>query len=251
MTRNVLPARPAKAIARLCAVLTAAFVPLECAFARGLDDAGAAMIAAQHGDYDQAIRLLTSAIAAGDLSPQNTMLAYHNRGNAYQDKADYAHAIADYDAAIKLKPDYANAWYARGRARFAMGQFPAAATDFVKSASLDPKDAYAMIWLHMTRRRTAANDGGELARNAMKIDLARWPGAVINLYLGKGTPQQARAAVTKGDAEQACEAAFYLGEYELMRKNTAGAKALFQEAAKACSPTTDEADGAAVELKRL
>jgi tetratricopeptide (TPR) repeat protein len=160
------------------------------ALARGLDDAGAAMIAAQHGDYEQAIRLLTSALTAGDLSPQNTMLAYHNRGNAYQDKGDYVHAIADYDAAIKIRPGYANAWYARGRAQFAQGLFPAAATDFVKSASLDPKDAYAMIWLHLARRRTAANDGGELARNAMKIDLARWPGAVINLYLGTSTPRR-------------------------------------------------------------
>jgi lipoprotein NlpI len=238
-------------MAKFALALAVSVFGVGVALARGLDDAGAAMIAAQHGDYEQAIRLLTSALTAGDLSPQNTMLAYHNRGNAYQDKGDYVHAIADYDAAIKIRPGYANAWYARGRAQFAQGLFPAAATDFVKSASLDPKDAYAMIWLHLARRRTAANDGGELARNAMKIDLARWPGAVINLYLGTSTPAQTRAAATKGDAEQMCEAAFYLGEYELLRKNTAAARTLFQEAAKICSPTTDEVDGAAVELKRL
>jgi lipoprotein NlpI len=239
------------AMAKFALALALTLIASGPAFARGLDDAGAAMIAAQHGDYDQAIRLLTSALAAGDLSPANTMLAYHNRGNAYQDKGDYARAIADYETAIRLKPDYANAWYARGRAQFALGRFPAAATDFAKSATLDPKDAYAMIWLHLTRRRTAADDGGELARNAARLDLARWPGAVINLYLGKGTPQQARAAVAKDNEEQACEAAFYLGEYELMRKNTAAAKTLLQEAAKICPPPTDERDGAGVELKRL
>lgn len=240
-----------KPLAFCCTAIAFAFVAAPAVFARGLDDAGAAMIAAQHGDFDQAIRLLTSAIAAGDMSPANTMLAYHNRGNAYQDKGDYAKAMADYEMAIKLKPDYANAWYAHGRAQFALARYPAAAADFIKSASLDPKDAYAVIWLHMARRRTAADDGGELARYAMKLDLARWPGAVINLYLGKATPQQTRAAVAKGDEEQACEAVFYVGEYELMRKNIAAAKALLQEAAKSCSPTTDERDGAEVELKRL
>src|SRR5215472_11799346 len=116
---------------RHCLAIVLGLLPLSVVLARGLDDAGAAMIAAQHGVYDQAIRLLTSALAAGDLSPQNTMLAYHNRGNAYQDKGDYAHAIADYDAAIKIRPGYANAWYARGRAQFALGLFPGAATDFV------------------------------------------------------------------------------------------------------------------------
>jgi lipoprotein NlpI len=232
-----------------------ALAALEAARASGLDEAGAAMIAAQHGEYDEAIRRFGAAIAAGDLSPQNLLLAHHNRGNAFQDKGDYRQAIAEYDSALKLKPDYAGSYYARGRARFAMTQFPAASADFARSVELDPKDAYAVLWLHLSRAKGGVADRGEFMANAESFDLAKWPGAVLGLYLGKRTVEQVRAETPKGDEdaqkEQACEATFYIGEYQLLRRNLAAAKPLFQEALKICSYTTDEYDGAAFELKGL
>ena len=227
----------------------------QAASASGLDEAGAAMIAAQHGDYDEAIRRFGAAIAAGDLGPQNLMLAHHNRGNAFQDKGDYRQAIAEYDSALKLKPDYAGSYYARGRARFAMTQFPAASVDFARAVDLDPKDAYSVLWLHLSRAKAGVADRGEFMANAESFDLAKWPGAVLGLYLGKRMVEQVRAEASKGDEEtqkeQACEATFYIGEYQLLRRNVAAARPLFEEALKICSYTTDEYDGAAFELKGL
>ena len=213
------------------------------------------MIAAQHGDYDEAIRRFGVAIAGGDLSPQNLLLAHHNRGNAFQDKGDYRQAIAEYDAALRLKPDYAGSYYARGRARFAMAQHPAASVDFARAVELDPKDAYAVLWLHLARAKSGVADSGEFMRNIGQLDLARWPGSVLSLHLGKAAPEQVRAEAAKGEGdaqtEQLCEAAFYIGEYHLLRRNLAAAKPQFEEALKICSFTTDEHDGAAVELKAL
>ena len=40
--------------------------------------------------------------------------AYYNRGIAKDDLGQYFDAIADYDIAIRLKPDYATAYYNRG-----------------------------------------------------------------------------------------------------------------------------------------
>jgi tetratricopeptide (TPR) repeat protein len=224
-------------------------------WASGLDDANDGLAAARRGDYDEAIRLFGAAIGAGDLSPSNVMLAHHNRGNAYQDKGDYAHAIAEYDTALKLAPDYAESYYARGRARFGLGEFPAAVADFATSAKLDPNDAYAALWLYLSRRKTTPSDGGALARAAGRLDSARWPGAVIALYLGKVTEQEVRTLSRQGDGEhvgeRACEAAFYIGEYELLLRNTDAAKAQFEDALKLCPFTTDEYDGADVELKRM
>ncbi len=232
-----------------------ALVASEAAGASGLDEAGAAMIAAQRGDYDEAIRRFGAAIAAGDLSPQNLMLAHHNRGNAFQDKGDYREAIAEYDAAIRLQPDYAGSYYARGRARFASAQFPVAALDFAHSVELDPKDAYAALWLHLSRAKTAVADAGELTRNAATLDPARWPSSLLRLYLGKATLEQVRAQSKTGEEkvleEQACEAAFYTGEYQLLRRNLGAAKSLFDEALKICPYTTDEHDGAVFELKAM
>ena len=40
--------------------------------------------------------------------------AYYNRGFAYEEKGEHDQAIADYTEAIRLKPDYAEAYYNRG-----------------------------------------------------------------------------------------------------------------------------------------
>ena len=42
---------------------------------------------------------------------------YYNRGNAKAELGQYAAAIADYDAAIRLKPDDADAYYNRASQR--------------------------------------------------------------------------------------------------------------------------------------
>lgn len=235
------------------------FAGTAAAHATGLDEASAGLAAAQRGDDDEALRRYSAAIAAGDLSPFNVMLAHHNRGNTYQDKGDYRRAIPEYDIAIRLQPGYAEAWFARGRARFALGEFADAVMDFAQSLKLDPADAYSALWLYLAQRKSASRNGnisdaGELSRNAAKFNRAAWPGPLFGLYLGESTPQQVRAASARGDAaaqtDQTCEAAFYIGEYELLRNNTAAAGSLFREAAKICPYTSDERDGAAVELKR-
>src|SRR5258708_23173868 len=147
---------------RLFLVFLLAIANVELAHAGGLDDGSAALAAAQRGDFDEAIRLFTAAIASGELSPRNKMLAYHNRGNTYQDKENYGKAIADYSTVIRLHPGYAQAWYSRGRAQFALGMFPAAIADLVQSIALDPSDGYSMLWLYLARSHTRTSDAAEL-----------------------------------------------------------------------------------------
>ena len=53
-----------------------------------------------------AIKHYTEAIK---LKPDFTE-AYNNRGNAYYHIGDYNRAIEDYDKAIEIQPDYANAY---------------------------------------------------------------------------------------------------------------------------------------------
>jgi hypothetical protein len=86
---------------------------------------------------------------------------------------------------------------------------------------------------------------------------------VISLYLGKTSEPEVRAAATKGvddktGREQACEAAFYIAEYDLVVRHAldhpserAAAVALLREAADTCPPGFIERTGAVAELKRL
>ena len=68
-------------------------------------------------------------------------------------------------------------------------------------------------------------------------------------------PGQARAASASGNADtqtdRTCEATFFIGEYELLRKDVATAKTRFQDAVKSCPYTSDERDGALAELQRM
>ena len=52
-------------------------------------------------------------------------------------------AISDYDKAIQLKPDDADAYNDRGNAKSALGQHFAAISDYDKAIQLKPDDAHA------------------------------------------------------------------------------------------------------------
>lgn len=88
------------------------------------------------GRLDRAIADCTRAIELDMGAEQHW--AYTNRARAYHDKRLYDLAIADYGAAIALKPDYARAFYGRGRALQAKGEGRQAALDYRRAAEIAP-----------------------------------------------------------------------------------------------------------------
>jgi len=71
------------------------------------------------------------------LDPQNA-LAYFNRGNAYGAAGQYQQAIQDFDEAIRLNPKYAEAYYSRGLTYQKLGNYERANQDIDKAIDLDP-----------------------------------------------------------------------------------------------------------------
>ncbi len=66
------------------------------------------------------------------------------KGDSYQDKGQWDKAIAEYNKAIELNPEYAEAYYNRGTAYAqGKGQFDQAISDFTKAIELNPKHAKA------------------------------------------------------------------------------------------------------------
>ena len=63
-------------------------------------------------------------------------VAYYNRASAYQTKGDVDRAIADYDTAITLKPDYAAAYENRARVFASKGDYTRAVADVTKAGEL-------------------------------------------------------------------------------------------------------------------
>jgi tetratricopeptide (TPR) repeat protein/S1-C subfamily serine protease len=88
--------------------------------------------------YQEALLAINEAIA---LSPRAAF--YSNRGNTYYDLKDYPKAIADYDKAIAINPEYAVAYSNRGTTYSALKDYPKAIADYDKAIAINPEDAQA------------------------------------------------------------------------------------------------------------
>jgi tetratricopeptide (TPR) repeat protein len=62
--------------------------------------------------------------------------AYYNRGNAYFDKSEFAKAIADYDHALSLRPDFRTAMFNRGLAKKHLGDNAGGDADIAASKAM-------------------------------------------------------------------------------------------------------------------
>ena len=92
------------------------------------------LIALQKSELNVAVDLLRRATTA---NPQS-VVARSNLGNAYYLLGNFEQAIANYDVAIALKPDFADAHYNRGTALRGLRQNEAAIESFDCAIALNP-----------------------------------------------------------------------------------------------------------------
>ncbi|MBN1284680.1 MAG: tetratricopeptide repeat protein [Anaerolineae bacterium] len=90
--------------------------------------------------YEEALAAYTQAI---ELSYEPLASAYLGRGMVYHDLGDYKAAIADYDLALELDPDFAEVYYRRGRAYSYLEEHRSAFLDATRTIELDPAHARA------------------------------------------------------------------------------------------------------------
>ena len=72
-----------------------------------------AMLRTQIGDYNRALEDYDKVA----LYSPNNVLVYYNRAGVYAQLGEIERAVEDYTSAIKLYPDFANAYIYRGRLR--------------------------------------------------------------------------------------------------------------------------------------
>jgi Flp pilus assembly protein TadD len=98
--------------------------------------------AIQNGDYDTAIAEFTQAIR---INP-NYIDAYNGRGLAYAMKNDLDTATADFTQAIRINPKDAGAYYLRGLTYKNKKDYNKAIADFTQAIRLNPNDADAFYY---------------------------------------------------------------------------------------------------------
>ena len=110
-----------------------------------MEDIMAAGIASGRGDTDEAIKLYTQAIASDELGAGSKSKALTSRGGVWFSKRDYDRAIADYDEAIGLDPQYSWALVARGNAWLHKTDYDRAAADYNEAIRLNPRSVAAFV----------------------------------------------------------------------------------------------------------
>lgn len=275
------------------AALSVALLALP-ASASSLDDFNQGVEAHNRGDNEAAISALSRALAAGDLTNSDRAAALVDRGIDYERQKRHADAIADFtavlaldpgrfdatigrmqayranaqgslaasdcDALIKLRPGLTDAYEMCGVIAWENGEFAKAVPYFQTAVDLGARPlAFAALWLEIARLRAGTPDEHEFAQLAKKLDVEGWPSPIINLYLGKTTPDAVLAAAENADGRSSspgflhfqndtapsaskaaslrrrrCDATFFVGEWQFLSGNFEKAKALIGGASTYC-----------------
>jgi tetratricopeptide (TPR) repeat protein len=196
------------------------------------------------GDLDAAVADYTKAIELDS----NPARIYIQRGGVYETRSETALALADYAKAVELEPQ--NYAYVRGlgAVKYGMADFPGAAADMARALELKA-DAYSMLFRYLARSRAGEAAGSELETNAARLTSKDWPYAAVELYLGKRTPAATLGSTKKPN--ERCEAQFYIGQWHVVKGNTAEAATALKAAVDTCPKTFVEYQAAVAELKRI
>ena len=106
----------------------------------------------------------SAVIARGLADKEDLATAFKNRGNAYDDKGEYARALEDYDIAVAINPLDADAFNSRGATYTALASYERAISDFDEAIKRNPTSPWRSaigasleaLWISSSKRwRTA------------------------------------------------------------------------------------------------
>jgi len=133
--------------------------------------ADSAIAARQHelddcagSDPDRSIAVYTRIPQGRGEPAKNDAIACNNRGLAYRDKGELDRAIADFNEAIRLDPEFALAYNNRGLAYRDKGEFDRAIADFNEAIRINPLPASTTHVNVFSNRGLAYRDKGDLDR---------------------------------------------------------------------------------------
>ncbi|MBI1722697.1 MAG: tetratricopeptide repeat protein [Gemmatimonadetes bacterium] len=180
--------------------------------------------------YREAIVTYTRALA---LTPGDALL-YRYRGHRYISVRQLDSAVADLERGAWLDSTNQDIWYHLGVARFARGEFDAAARAFTRSRAT-ARNTEGRIsstdWLWMSLSRAGRRDEARSALEAL-TDTVPEAGAAaywrrLRLYRGQSRPEQ---VLTSADtnAIQVATLAYGVGNWYLVNGDTARAREWFR-----------------------
>ncbi|MEI6740492.1 MAG: tetratricopeptide repeat protein [Gemmatimonadaceae bacterium] len=207
----------------------------------------AAVLASDPGNIDKIIALGTAqagvrqmreAIAtfsAGIAQHPKAAILYRWRGHRYLSVREFAKAEADFRKGMALDSAVYGIWYHWGIVKFVRGDFAGAAAAFTRAQPLAPdpgelKGSTDWLWMSLARAGRKADATAMLARklDSLPTDTSYGYTRRLRLYRGEITPAQLFGPADTADV-QVATLRFGLGNYYLVRGDTAQARAEFQK----------------------
>lgn len=169
------------------------------------DDLTAGLAAADRGDWNAAIELVTQAIDAGSLSREEMLLALEARSGSRISLGQIGSALEDCETALSIDPDYGPALINRGVVRIIMGKPNLALPDLSKAIKGGRLSAVGFRIAHFNRGRAwyLLNNLERATRDfdaAISFD-ARWPSAYA--FRGRVQFDQKQYDAAFGDFDKA------------------------------------------------
>jgi tetratricopeptide (TPR) repeat protein len=118
-------------------------------------------------DDDKLIKACTAVIGAASESGEDRAVAFHYLCLGYNDIGEHDRAIANCDSAIKLKPDYIEAFLFRGHAWFNKTDYDRAIADYSEAIVLGSTAAATLV-----ERAAAYHKKGDETRAIEDLDQA-------------------------------------------------------------------------------
>jgi tetratricopeptide (TPR) repeat protein len=180
--------------------------------------------------YREAIATFTRGIA---IAPDTAVL-YRWRGHRYLSVREMDSARTDLEHGLALDSTLYGCWYHLGIVKYVTGEFPGAADAFRHALPLAPNageraGSIDWSWMSLSRAGRAAEAQAVLDQNADSLPVENAYTQRLRLYRGQITPEQ---VVTPADTEdiQIATLSYGLGDWYLVRGDTAQAREWFQRA---------------------
>lgn len=188
------------------------------------------------GDTERAIADFGEAIRLRESDP----VFWTNRANVYFALGRSGEAMNDFDRAHMIDPGNVAVYLGRARVRIYSDANAAAVEDLRTAVRLRPSNPNPAIWLHISRVHQAYDDRRELEENAARVKLGQWPGAVLDLYLGKRDVDGVRRLAGEGTgpqvAKRLCEADFFIGEFFMHSGKATEGRQILKSVGANCPP---------------
>ena len=182
----------------------------------------------------EAVEIFTKGIA---IAPNNALL-YRWRGHRHLSLREFNAALDDFSRGLRIDSTVYGIWYHLGIVRFVKGDFTGAADAF-KRAQLRAPDAGELtgstdwLWMSLSRAGKNAEAAAMLARRPDSLKTASDYAYTkrLRLYRGEVGPEALIMAADTADV-QVATLNFGLGNWYLVKGDTAKARAAFERSVK-------------------